>query len=74
MNVRYRNQFKKDYRMMMKRGKDISLLDSAIEELAVPNPLPESFRDHNLTGEYKGYRECHVEPDWLFIYGYVVEK
>jgi mRNA interferase YafQ len=70
MNVRWRNQFKKDYRLMMKQGKDIALLDEIIGELSVPNPLPESNRDHPLKGDYKGYRECHVEPDWLLIYGY----
>jgi mRNA interferase YafQ len=70
MNVRYRSQFKKDYRLMMRRGKDMAALDEVIEELAVPNPLPESMRDHNLTGNWSGYRECHIEPDWLLIYDY----
>jgi mRNA interferase YafQ len=70
MNVRWRNQFKKDYKLMMKQGKDIAALDYAIEELAVPNPLSESYQDHPLQGEYKGYRDCHIEPDWILIYGY----
>jgi mRNA interferase YafQ len=70
MNVRHRSQFKKDYRLMMKQGKDIAELDDVIIELAVPNPLPESYRDHILHGEFEGYRECHLNPDWLLIYGY----
>jgi mRNA interferase YafQ len=70
MNVRWRSQFKKDYRQMMKQGKDIDKLDYIIDELAVPNTLPESYQDHPLKGEYKGYRDCHVEPDWVLIYGY----
>ncbi len=70
MNVRWRGQFKKDYRLMMKQGKDIAALDDVIEELAIPNPLSESYQDHQLKGDYKGYRECHLEPDWLLIYGY----
>jgi len=70
MNVRWRNQFKKDYRLMMKQGKDIGKLDYVIEELAVPNLLPEQYRDHNLIGDYAGYRECHISPDWLLVYGY----
>ncbi len=70
MNVRWRSQFKKDYKLMMKQGKDISALDDVIEELSVPNPLAESYLDHPLKGDYQGYRECHVEPDWLLIYGY----
>ena len=70
MNLRWRGQFKKDYRMVMKQGKNIAALDSVIEELAVPNPLSDNYQDHPLKGYYKGYRECHVKPDWLLIYGY----
>jgi len=70
MNVRWRSQFKKDYKRMMKQGKDISELDYVIEELAVPNPLSEKYRDHYLIGNYKGCKECHVQPDWLLIYDY----
>jgi len=54
----------------MKRGKDIALLDYTIEELAIPNPLPENYRDHPLKGDYSGYRDCHLEPNWILIYGY----
>ena len=54
----------------MKQGKDIGKLDYVIEELAVPNPLPEKYRDHSLVGNWSGYRECHVEPNWLLIYDY----
>jgi len=72
MNVRWRSQFKKDYRLMMKQGRDIAVLDYVIGELAVPNPLPGILQDHALKGEYRGYRDCHVEPDWLLIYGYEV--
>jgi len=72
MNVRWRSQFKKDYRLMMKQGKNIAALDYVIEELAVPNPLPESYQDHPLKGDYKGYRDCHIDPDWILIYGYDV--
>ena len=70
MNVRWRSQFKKDYKRVMKQGLDIGKLDYVIEELAVPNPLPEQCRDHFLIGDYAGYKECHVEPDLLLIYGY----
>ena len=70
MNVRWQSQFKKDYKRMLKRGKAINKLDEVIEELAVPNPLPEKYRDHSLKGNYVGYKECHIEPDWLLIYGY----
>ena len=70
MNVRWQSQFKKDYKRMMKQGKNIGKLDYVIEELAVPNPLSEKYRDHSLVGNWSGYRECHVEPNWLLIYDY----
>ena len=54
----------------MKQGKDVAALDYVIEELAIPNRLSENYQDHPLKGDYKEYRECHVEPDWLLIYGY----
>ena len=70
MNVRYRNQFKRDYKLMMKRGADMEILDNVVKTLAVPLELAEIYRDHNLQGEYAGYKECHLAPDWLLIYGY----
>jgi len=70
MNVRWRSQFKKDYKRMMKQHKGMDKLDYVIEELAVPNPLPEQYHDHYLKGDYAGYKECHIEPDWLLIYDY----
>ena len=56
MNVRYRSQFKKDYRLLIKRGKDIFALDIVIDERAIPKPLPECMRDHGLRGEYEAQR------------------
>ncbi len=54
----------------MKQGKAIAALDYVIEELAMPNILSEKYQDHPLRGEFKGYRDCHIEPDWILIYGY----
>jgi len=70
MNVRYRSQFKKDYKLMLKQGKRIADLDTVILDLAIPKILDEKYRDHDLKGNYEGYRECHIKPDWLLIYGY----
>jgi mRNA interferase YafQ len=70
MNVRYRSQFRKDYKLMMKQSRDIAALDFIIEELAASRPLDKRYRDHALTGELKGYRDCHIEPDWVLFYGY----
>ena len=53
---------------MLRRGKDINKLFTVIDLLANEIPLPEQYRDHSLKGNYKNFRECHIEPDWLLIY------
>lgn len=60
-------QFKRDVKRMKKRGKDMSKLRRLLLALIPQIPLPESQRDHLLQGIWKGYRECHIEPDWLVI-------
>jgi mRNA interferase YafQ len=64
----YSGQFKRDYKLAQKRGKNISELLRIIGELLNGNTLPPKNRDHPLSGDYAGCRECHVEPDWLLIY------
>ena len=66
--VRFTNQFKKDIKLAKKQGKDIDKLFSVIGTLANGEALDMKFRDHDLTGNYKGCRECHIDPDWLLIY------
>ena len=66
--VRFTNQFKKDLKLAQKQGKDTDKLFEVIEKLANGEKLDAKYRDHDLTGNYKGCRECHVEPDWLLIY------
>ena len=66
--VKPTTQFKKDYKLAMKRGLDIGLLESVISDLAMGIPLPEKNRDHPLSGNWAGHRECHVLSDWLLIY------
>ncbi len=61
-------QFKKDYKLAMKRGLDIKLLDKVITTLAMGLSLPEKNRDHALTGNWIAHRECHIMPDWLLVY------
>ena len=61
-------QFKRDARRMKKRGKDMSKLRRPVLALIQQIPLPDSQRDHPLLGVWKGYREFHIEPDWLVIY------
>lgn len=62
------SRFKKDYKLAKKRGYDLSLLKNVVDILASGKRLPEQYFDHSLSGEYKGYRECHILPDWLLIY------
>lgn len=61
-------RFKKDYRLAMKRQFNIDLLDDIIRALSRGETLPEKCKDHNLTGDWSGHRECHIQPDWLLIY------
>ena len=60
--------FRKDYKRMKKQGRDMSLLQKVIEKLLAENVLDKKYRDHALTGKYVGFRECHIQPDWLLIY------
>lgn len=61
-------KFKKDLKLAKKRGYNLSLLSVVVDMLAAGNPLPEKYKDHNLSGNYAGCRECHITPDWLLIY------
>ena len=71
--VKYTAQFKRDYKRMKKRGKDISKLLDVIDMLREGQTLPPQYQDHPLQGAYEGHRDCHVEPDWVLIY-YKAEK
>lgn len=53
---------------MKKRGMDISLLDAVVDMLRQGIPLDSHFHDHPLSGNFQGFRECHVKPDWLLVY------
>ena len=66
--VRFTGQFKKDLKLAQKQGKDVEKLFAVVDKLAIGEPLDEKYRDHTLTGNYKGCRECHIEPDWLLVY------
>ena len=70
LDVRYSSSFKKDFKACIKRGYKMELLQTAIDTLRIPEALPEKNKDHSLSGNYSGYHECHIEPDWLLIYQY----
>ena len=62
------SKFKQDIKTAKKRGYDLSLLTEVLDILAAGEQLPPKDKDHNLIGNYKGCRECHIQPDWLLIY------
>ncbi len=66
--VKPSNQFQKDLKKAKKRGYKIDLLTEVIKMLADGNTLPEKYKDHKLSGDFIGCRECHITPDWLLIY------
>ena len=66
--VHYSALFKKQRKLLIKRGYDMRLLDDVIVMLANGERLPEKYRDHALIGNRKGQRDCHIRPDWLLIY------
>lgn len=61
-------QFKRDLKRIQKRGLELELLKNVIRLLLEEKTLDEKYRDHALTGNYRGFRECHIQPDWLLIY------
>lgn len=67
-SIQFTNQFKKDLKLAKKQGKDLDKLFEVINILANREKLDTKFKDHDLSGSYKGTRECHIEPDWLLIY------
>lgn len=66
--VKFTSQFKRNLKLAKKQGKDINRLFDVISTLAEGKKLNSKYRDHNLSGDYTGCRECHVEPDWLLVY------
>ena len=61
-------KFRKDYKRIKKRGYNLNLLEEVLDKLLRQEDLDMRYRDHALTGNYIGFRECHIEPDWLLIY------
>lgn len=61
-------QFKKDLKKIIKQGKDLDLLEEVVNKLQKSETLPPKNCDHLLSGDWRGFRECHISPDWLLIY------
>ena len=68
--IKKTTQFKKDYKLAKRRGLDINLLKEIISKLANGDPLEPKHKDHPLSGNWAGHRECHIQPDWLLVYRY----
>lgn len=68
LKIKYTSRFKKGLRLAAKRGLDISLLEEVVVKIRDGAVLDEKYCDHELAGKYKGYRECHIQSDWLLIY------
>ena len=66
-------KFKQDYKRVKKSGKNLKLLEEVVDLLLAEQTLPEKYKDHALTGNFSGFRECHIQPDWLLIY-YIENK
>ncbi len=68
------NSFKRDYKKIVKRGYDIKLMETVVDILLTGESLPEKNKDHALSGNWKGYRECHILPDWLLVYEIIEDR
>jgi mRNA interferase YafQ len=62
------NQFKKDLRLAAKRGYKLELLEKVVDKIANNIKLENKYKDHSLSGQYVGFKECHILPDWLLVY------
>ena len=68
LKISHSTQFKKDLKLLRKRGYNLDLLGKVVDTLSKEQELPTKYKNHTLTGSYKGYLECHIKPDWLLIY------
>jgi len=68
LTIYYTTQFKKDFKRAKKLHKDLAKLHTVIEILVGEKPLDPQYKDHQLIGDWKNHRECHIEPDWLIVY------
>lgn len=66
--VKWTSKFKKKYKLAVKRGLDVSILKDVVGKLQNDIPLEPKYKDHNLVGELKDFRECHLTSDWLLVY------
>ena len=68
LQIKFTSKMKRDFKRVQKRGKDMKKLEEVLNLLVLQEPLPERYKDHPLKGDMQGYRECHIEPNWLLVY------
>ena len=68
LNVYISNRFKRDMKQIQRQRRNANKLWSVVDMIAQEKPLGKKYQDHVLTGDFKGYREFHIEPDWLLVY------
>jgi len=68
LTLRQSTRFRRDVKRLQRQGNDLSALEAVIVALAAQQPLAERYQDHALVGNWRGFRECHIRPDWLLIY------
>lgn len=75
LKVEFSGQFRRDYKLAVKRGCDPGKLEAVVTLLCSEQPLPSAYCDHPLSNSrnYKNVRECHIQPDWLLIYQIIRE-
>jgi mRNA interferase YafQ len=66
--IKRTSRFGKDIKRLVRQGKDLALLDAVVTDIAAGKTLGPRYRDHPLTGRWKGFRDCHVTPDWVLLY------
>ena len=74
LEIKIMNACRRDIRRLQRQGKNLDELYTVVEMLAEGETLPERYRDHNLTGNWRGFRECHIRPNWLLIYKVVEQE
>lgn len=74
LNIDYTTQFKKDLKLACRRQKPLKKIQDIMEKIASEALLDKKLLDHPLTGEWRGFRELHIEPDWLLIYEITSDK
>ena len=73
-SIEYSNKYHKSYKLAQRRGLDVGLLNDVVRQLAEGKTLDVKYKDHKLSGDYKNFRECHIQFDWVLVYRIIRNK